>query len=66
MKEANGLELNDFDAGDAKGFKRTATWLKNLFEQNNIYTRHFPVNTDNLHGPMEAATGAVSKAADKN
>ena len=55
MREANGLELNDFDAGDAKGFQRTATWLKNLFEQNNIYTRHFPVYTEELKGPQDAA-----------
>lgn len=53
MKEAHGLELNDFDAGDAKGFKQTATWLKTIFEQNNIYTRHFPVNTEQLKGPLE-------------
>lgn len=53
MKEANGLELNDFDPKDAKGFKETATWLKNLFEQNNIYTRHFSVDVDSLKGPGE-------------
>lgn len=56
MKEANGLELNDFDANDANGFQRTATWLKNLFEQNNIYSRHFPINTESLTGPAEVAT----------
>lgn len=55
MKEANGLELNDFDAKDARGFKETATWLKNLFEQNNIYTRHFPIETESLKGPFEKA-----------
>lgn len=53
MKEANGLELNDFDAKDAKGFKETATWLKRLFEQNNIYTRHFPIDTESFKGPYE-------------
>lgn len=58
MREANGLELNDFDPNDAKGFKTTATWLKNLFEQNNINTRHFAVDTENLKGPGE--TGDVS------
>lgn len=52
MREANGLELNDFDPGDAKGFKRTATWLKDLFEQNNIHTRHFPIYTEDLKGPQ--------------
>lgn len=53
MKEANGLELNDFDAKDAKGFVQTATWLKNLFQQTNIYTRHFPVHTASFKGPYE-------------
>ena len=53
MKEANGLELNDFDTKDAKGFIQTATWLKNLFQQNNIYTRHFTINTAAFKGPYE-------------
>jgi hypothetical protein len=53
MKEANGLELNDFAANDAKGFKQTATWLKNLFEQTNIYTRHFPVHPEKFNGPLD-------------
>lgn len=53
MREANGLALNDFDANDANGFKQTATWLKNIFEQNNIYTRHFQIDTDQFEGPGE-------------
>ena len=53
MKEANGLVLNDFDSKDGKGFEQTATWLKNIFQQNNIYTRHFPVNTASFKGPYE-------------
>lgn len=53
MKEANGLVLNDFDTKDAKGFEQTATWLKNLFKQSNIYTRHFPINTASFKGPYE-------------
>jgi hypothetical protein len=53
MKEANGLELNDFDSNDAKGFKQTASWLKNLFEHTNIYTRHFPMNPEIFKGPFE-------------
>lgn len=60
MKEANGLELNDFDPKDAKGFKTTATWLRNLFEQNNIYTRHFPVNPDSYKGPLEQGSVSVN------
>jgi hypothetical protein len=62
MKEANGLELNDYDAKDAKGFVRTATWLKNLFQQNNIYTRHFKINTDDFRGPYEKNKTSVSKS----
>ena len=53
MKEATGLELNDFEPKDAKGFIQTATWLKNLFRQNNIYTRHFLINTAAFKGPYE-------------
>lgn len=53
MKEAKGLELNDFDAKDAKGFVQTATWLKNLFQQTNIFTRHFSINTATYKGPYE-------------
>jgi hypothetical protein len=53
MKEANGLELNDFDSKDAKGFIQTATWLRNLFLQTNIYTRHFSIDTATFKGPFE-------------
>jgi hypothetical protein len=53
MREANGLELNNFDAGDAKGFQQTATWLKNIFVQSNIYTRHFAIDTAFFKGPYE-------------
>jgi len=55
MKEAKGLELNDYDAKDARGFVQTATWLKNIFEQNNIYTRHFTINPAAFKGPYEKA-----------
>jgi hypothetical protein len=53
MKEANGLVLNDFDAKDGKGFEQTATWLKTLFQQTNIYTRHFSINEAAFRGPYE-------------
>jgi hypothetical protein len=53
MKEANGLELNDYDAKDAKGFVQTATWLKNIFQQTNIYTRHFNIDPSRFKGPYE-------------
>ena len=51
MKEATGLVLNDFDARDGKSFEQTAGWLKNLFQETNIYTRHFPINTTSFQGP---------------
>jgi len=53
MREANGLVLNDYDSRDGKGFEQTAAWLKNLFQQSNIYTRHFPINTQQFRGPFE-------------
>lgn len=53
MKEASGLVLNDFDAKDGKSFEQTAIRLKNLFQQNNIYTRHFDINTAIFKGPYE-------------
>lgn len=53
MKEANGLVLNDFDPKDGRAFESTAKWLKNLFQQNNIHTRHFPINIDEFKGPFE-------------
>jgi hypothetical protein len=53
MNQATGLELNDFDASDAKGFQQSAQRLKNLFEQTNIYTRHFAIDTSGFRGPYE-------------
>jgi hypothetical protein len=53
MKEANGLELNDYDAKDAKGFVQTATWLKNIFQKTNIYSRHFNIDPSAFKGPYE-------------
>ncbi len=53
MKEANGLVLNDFDARDGRGFEQTATWLKNLFQQTNIYSRHFNIDPSVFKGPYE-------------
>ncbi len=53
MKEANGLVLNDFDARDGRGFEQTATWLKNLFQQTNIYSRHFNIDPSIFKGPYE-------------
>jgi hypothetical protein len=53
MKEANGLVLNDFDTKDGKAFERSALQLKNLFQQNNIYSRHFEIDTTAFKGPYE-------------
>jgi hypothetical protein len=53
MKEANGLVLNDFDTRDGKAFEQTATRLKNIFQQTNIYTRHFEIDTTAFKGPFE-------------
>ena len=59
MKEAQGLILNDYDVSDGKAFERTAIWLKNLFETNNIYTRHFPVDPSSFKGPFEKEAVSV-------
>jgi hypothetical protein len=53
MKEAQGLILNDFDSRDGKGFEQTALWLKNLFQNANIYTRHFSIDPSAFKGPFE-------------
>ncbi|TAH05923.1 MAG: hypothetical protein EAZ16_00955 [Sphingobacteriales bacterium] len=53
MNEAKGLRLNDFDAKDATGFEQTAMQLKNLFENNQVYTRHFSIDTTKFKGPFE-------------
>ncbi len=53
MKEANGLVLNDFDAADGKAFQESARRLKELFQQANIYTRHFSINPASFKGPFE-------------
>lgn len=53
MREANGLILNDFRTEVGTSFQNVATRLKNQFLQTNIYTRHFPVNTNAFKGPAE-------------
>lgn len=53
LKEASGLVLNDFDARDGKKFEETAIWLKNLFEDTRIYSRHFAIDTSSFKGPNE-------------
>jgi hypothetical protein len=53
MKEANGLILNDYDTRDGKALEASAIRLKNLFQQTNIYTRHFEIDVDSFKGPFE-------------
>ena len=53
MKEANGLVLNDYDTRDGKALESSAAGLKNLFQQANIYTRHFSIDTNTFKGPFE-------------
>jgi hypothetical protein len=59
MKEAQGLILNDYDTRDGKGFEKTATWLRNLFQTNNIYTRHFTIDPSNFKGPYEKESVSI-------
>lgn len=56
MKEANGLVLNDYDARDGKGFESVALGLKNQFQNANLYTRHFPIDTTVFRGPYAQIT----------
>ncbi len=53
MKEASGLVLNDYDTRDGKNLEASALRLKNLFQQANIYTRHFNIDTNSFKGPFE-------------
>jgi hypothetical protein len=59
MKEAQGLVLNDYDSKDGKGLELTAIWLKNLFQTNNIYTRHFNMDISSFKGPYEKESVTV-------
>jgi hypothetical protein len=53
MNEARGLILNDYDTRDGKNLEATAVWLKNLFQTNNITTRHFNIDINSYKGPYE-------------
>lgn len=59
MKEARGLILNDYDTRDGEAFERTAIWLRNLFQTNNIYTRHFSIDPSSFKGPFEKEAVSV-------
>jgi hypothetical protein len=56
MKEATGLVLNDYDVRDGRVFEESASRLKNLFRQANIYTRHFKEDPLSYKGPFEDNT----------
>jgi hypothetical protein len=51
IKEAEGLIANDYDPKDGKYLKKEAEDMKALFEKNNIYTRHFPIDISKYTAP---------------
>lgn len=51
IKEADLLFGNDYDEKDGKYLRREAEELKALFEKNNIYTRHFPIDISKYTAP---------------
>jgi hypothetical protein len=53
IKEARGLILNDYDTRDGKNLEATAVWLKNLFQTNNITSRHFVIDINSFKGPYQ-------------
>jgi hypothetical protein len=59
LKEASGLILNDYDAKDGKNLERTAIWLKGLFEETKLASRHFPIDIESFRGPHETPGVAV-------
>ncbi len=58
-KEASGLILNDFDARDGRAFEASALYLKNIFLQTGLNTRHFEIDISRFKGPGERAAIAV-------
>ena len=58
MKEAIWLLLNDYDTRDGKAFEASSIRLKNLFQEANIYTRHFSIDTSKFKGPFEKDAAA--------
>lgn len=59
LKEASGLVLNDFDARDGKSFETTAIWLRDQFNETNIRTRHFTLDTSSFKGPNERSVTVI-------
>jgi len=61
QKEASALVLNDYDAKDGKAFESSAIFLKNLFIQTKINSRHFAIDTTTFKGPNESSPAVVVK-----
>lgn len=61
QKEAQGLILNDYDTRDGRAFEQTAVWLRNIFQTNNIYTRHFNIDISSFKGPFEKDAVTANK-----
>ena len=59
QKEANALILNDYDAKDGRALANTALYLKNLFMETKLNSRHFAIDTTRFTGPGEAVAIAV-------
>ncbi len=59
QREASALVLNDFDVADGKALESTAIYLKNLFIQTNLSSRHFAIDTATFKGPGESSAVAV-------
>jgi hypothetical protein len=66
QREASALILNDYDAKDGRALESSAIYLKNLFIQANMNSRHFAIDTTKFKGPGETSAVAVNKAADNN
>ena len=55
QREASGLVLNNYDSRDGKALESSALYLKNLFLETKMNTRHFPIDTSQYNGPAEPA-----------
>jgi hypothetical protein len=51
IAEADKLAANDYDTGDAKGLKKEADALIQLFKKNNATSRHFVIDLSNVQPP---------------
>lgn len=58
-REASALILNDYDAKDGKALEASAMYLKNLFIQTKLDSRHFAIDTTTFKGPGETSAVAI-------